>query len=195
MGPINIAVFISGYGSNLQAIIDNCANGTCHARVVTVITNNPESLALTRAEKAGIPSHVINHRDYKSREDFDRALLATCQQYELDLICLAGFMRVLTPIFITPYQNRLINIHPSLLPKHKGLHTHRQVLAAGDKTHGCTVHLVTPELDAGPILVQRLINVFPFDTEDTLNDRVLAEELIAYTDAINMMAAQLCATE
>jgi phosphoribosylglycinamide formyltransferase-1 len=191
MDTLNIAVFVSGHGTNLQAIIDNCANGTCHARVVTVISNNENSFALTRAAKANIPAHVINHKHFATREDFDRELLKICQGYDLDLICLAGFMRVLTPIFITPYDGRVINIHPSLLPKHKGLHTHKQVLKSGDVQHGCTVHIVTPELDDGPILVQRIIDVYPTDTEDTLNDRVLSEEIKAYTEAINIMAKRI----
>ena len=191
MEPLNIAVFVSGHGTNLQAIIDNCANGTCHARVVAVISNNENSYALTRAAQAHIPAHVVNHKDFATREDFDRELLKICQGYDLDLICLAGFLRVLTPIFITPYEGRLINIHPSLLPKHKGLHTHKRVLESGDAQHGCTVHIVIPALDEGPILVQRAIDVLPNDTEDTLNDRVLAEEVIAYTDAINIMAKRI----
>lgn len=191
MDPLKIAVFISGFGTNLQALIDNCNNGTCHAVIQTVISNNQDAYGLLRAAEAKIPFHVVDHKSFSSREDFDRALLSICQSYELDVICLAGFMRVLTPTFITPYQGRVLNIHPSLLPRHKGLHTHRRVLESGDTEHGCTVHIVTPELDDGPILVQRKIDVRPDDTEDTLNDRVLMQEIIAYTDAINIMAERL----
>lgn len=191
--PLKIAVFISGYGSNLQAIIDNIANGSCHAQIQFVLSNKADAYGLARAKNAGIPTHVLSHKDFSTREEFDAALLKLAQSYDLDLICLAGFMRVLTPTFLHAYENRVLNIHPSLLPKFKGLHTHQRALDAGETRHGCSVHIVTPALDDGPILIQRAVDIAPDDTVDRLNDRVLEQEMIAYTDAINLMAARLSA--
>lgn len=191
MVPLNIAVFISGNGTNLQAIIDNCASGLCQAQIKFVLSNKADAYGLTRARDAGIKTYILDHKDYKNREDYDRALLDITKHYELDLICLAGFMRVLTPVFLAPYDGRVLNIHPSLLPKYKGLHTHQQALDDRATIHGCSVHIVTPALDDGPILVQRSVPVLVGDTVDTLNDRVLNEEVTAYTEAINLMAARL----
>ena len=191
MDPLKIAVFISGNGTNLQAIIDNCNNGSCCAAIQFVLTNKEDAYGLTRAQNAGIKTYVLNHKNFETREDYDSALLNITKDYDLDLICLAGFMRVLTPVFLKPYEGRVLNIHPSLLPKYKGLHTHKQALDDLARVHGCTVHIVTPALDDGPILVQRSIPVLANDTVDTLNDRVLAEEMIAYTEAINIMQERL----
>jgi phosphoribosylglycinamide formyltransferase 1 len=188
---LKLGVFISGHGTNLQALIDNCENGSCNAEILFVISNKETAFGLTRARNHNIPSHVLKHTDYSSREEFDLALLDIAKLYNPDLICLAGFMRILTPVFLDRFKNRVLNIHPSLLPNHKGLHTHKRVLESGDKIHGCTVHIVTPELDDGEIITQRSIPVFSNDTEDSLNDRVLAEEIIAYTEAVNIMAKKL----
>lgn len=188
MKKLKLGVFISGHGTNLQALIDNCENGSCNAEILFVLSNNETAFGLTRAQNHGIPTHVIKHSDYQTREAFDLELLKITKQYNPDFICLAGFMRILTPIFLNEFENRVLNIHPSLLPKHKGLHTHKRVLESGDIKHGCTVHIVTPALDDGEILIQRSISVYPNDTENSLNDRVLAEEVIAYTDAVNIMS-------
>ena len=189
--PINIGVFISGNGTNLQAIIDNIANQTCHARIQFVLSNKSDAFGLERARRAGIPTHILNHKDFETREDFDAELVRITKKYPVDLICLAGFMRVLTPVFLNEFDGRVLNIHPSLLPKFKGLHTHARAIEAGETEHGCSVHIVTAALDDGPIIMQRRVAVLPDDTEATLNDRVLAEEQIAYTDAINIMAQRL----
>jgi phosphoribosylglycinamide formyltransferase-1 len=188
MKKLKLGVFISGHGTNLQALIDNCENGSCNAEILFVLSNNETAFGLTRAQNHGIPTHVIKHSDHQTREAFDLELLKITKQYNPDFICLAGFMRILTPIFLNEFENRVLNIHPSLLPKHKGLHTHKRVLENGDIKHGCTVHIVTPALDDGEILIQRSISVYPNDTENSLNDRVLAEEVIAYTDAVNIMS-------
>ena len=188
MKKLKLGVFISGHGTNLQALIDNCENGSCNAEILFVLSNKENAFGLTRAQNHGIPTHVIKHSDHQTREEFDLELLKITKQYSPDLICLAGFMRILTPIFLNEFENRVLNIHPSLLPKHKGLHTHKRVLECGDTEHGCTVHIVTPALDDGEILIQRSISIYPNDTEDSLNDRVLAEEVIAYTNAVNIMS-------
>ena len=188
MKKLKLGVFISGHGTNLQALIDNCENGSCNAEILFVLSNNETAFGLTRAQNHGIPTHVIKHSDHQTREEFDLELLKITKQYNPDLICLAGFMRILTPAFLDHFKDRVLNIHPSLLPNHKGLHTHKRVLECGDTEHGCTVHIVTPALDDGEILIQRSISIYPNDTEDSLNDRVLAEEVIAYTDAVNIMS-------
>ncbi|MDF3054867.1 MAG: phosphoribosylglycinamide formyltransferase [Gammaproteobacteria bacterium] len=165
--PIRIAVLISGNGSNLQAMIDAIDAGTLPAKVVVVISNKADAYGLDRAKKANIPTEVISHSDYD---------------------VLAGFMRILTSTFVEHFKNRILNIHPSLLPKYPGLHTHKQVLAAGDLTHGATVHIVTSELDAGPILGQMQCNVAPNDTAETLKQKVQQLEYQLYPEVIKKWA-------
>lgn len=180
MTPAGLAILISGRGSNMQTFVDACATGALNARVEVVISNNPDAPGLAAAAAAGIATRAINHRDYASREAFDRALLAELANFEVDLVILAGFMRILTPAFIDTYTGRLFNIHPSLLPKYPGLNTHQRALDAGDREAGATVHFVTAELDGGPPVLQAVVPVTNKDTADTLAARVQQEEHVIY---------------
>ena len=168
----NIAILISGTGSNLQAFIDAVASGQLQAKISLVISNKPDAAGLQRAADAGIETLCIDHRGYEHRETFDAALTNALQKHDIDLVVLAGFMRILTPVFIEPYLGRLLNIHPSLLPKYPGLHTHQRALTAGDDEAGVTVHFVTPELDSGPPVIQARVAIGDGDTAATLAARV-----------------------
>lgn len=185
---MRVGVLVSGRGSNLQALLDACAAPDFPAEIALVISNIPEVYALERAAKAGVPTQVIRHKDFASREDFDAALDAALRQAGVELVCLAGFMRLLTPGFTEAWRDRLINIHPSLLPSFRGLHTHERALEAGVRLHGCTVHVVRPELDEGPIIVQGAVPVLPGDTPDTLAARVLMVEHRIYPLALRLLA-------
>jgi phosphoribosylglycinamide formyltransferase-1 len=171
-GNGRLAVLISGEGSNLQAFIDACAGRRLDAHIGVVLSNCPGAAGLERAAAAGIPTAVVDHRAYATREAFDAALHRTMDEYAADLIILAGFMRILTPVFVEPRVGRLLNIHPSLLPRHRGLNTHQRALDAGDVEAGATVHFVTPELDGGPPIIQARVAVLPDDTARTLARRV-----------------------
>lgn len=175
-----LAVLVSGRGSNLQAFIDACEKGTLAAEIVVVISNNPDAAGLRRAADAGIATRCINHRDYENRETFDQALADELESRQVDLVILAGFMRILTPVFIKPFSGRLLNVHPSLLPKYPGLHTHQRALDAGDEEGGVTVHFVTLELDGGPPIIQARVPIQPGDTAETLAERVIAKEHLIY---------------
>ncbi|WP_369795121.1 phosphoribosylglycinamide formyltransferase [Halioglobus sp. HI00S01] len=175
-----IAILISGRGSNMQAFIDACAKGDLQADICLVLSNNPDAAGLERAAEAGITTVCVNHRDYDSRETFDAALVHALAPYEPDLVILAGFMRILTPVFIEPFAGKLLNIHPSLLPKYPGLHTHQRALDAGDTEAGVTVHYVTPELDGGPPIIQARVPVEAGDTAETLAQRVIVQEHMIY---------------
>ncbi len=171
-----IVVLVSGSGSNLQALIDAVSERRIRGRIAAVLSNNPQAYGLERARRAGIPTEVVDHRDFPSREAFDRALAERIDRYRPDLVILAGFMRILTPDFVRHYQGRMLNIHPSLLPKYRGLDTHARALAAGEREHGVSVHFVTPELDGGPVIAQARVPVLPDDTPETLAARVLERE-------------------
>lgn len=175
-----LAILISGRGSNLQAFIDACASGKLAAQISLVISNNPAAAGLQRAARAGLASRCINHRDYSTREEFDQALVDELHTHTVDLVVLAGFMRILTPVLIETFIGRLLNIHPSLLPKYPGLHTHQRALDNGDAEVGATVHFVTPQLDGGPPVLQARVPVLPDDTADTLAARVAVQEHIIY---------------
>ncbi|MFK7816127.1 MAG: phosphoribosylglycinamide formyltransferase [Gammaproteobacteria bacterium] len=179
-----IAVFVSGGGSNLQSIIDHIQQGHINANIACVISNNPDAYGLTRAKQANIPTHIIEHKNYATREAFDKELVNTLAVYNITLIVLAGFMRVLSPTLINKYQECILNIHPSLLPKYTGLHTHARALKANDTQHGCSVHFVTAELDEGPLVIQASVKVEKADTVDTLAARVLKKEHIIYPLAV-----------
>jgi len=168
---LSFAVFISGNGSNLQAIIDATSNGLIDGQICCVLSNKKEAYGLARAKKSNIPTIVIEHQNYENREEFDNALLQSLQKYNPDLIVLAGFMRILTPVFIKPYLGKLINIHPSLLPKYPGLNTHQKVIDNKDTEHGVTVHFVDENLDGGPICAQSTMKVESNDIE-TLEKRI-----------------------
>lgn len=175
-----LAVLISGRGSNLQAFIDACTSGELDAQIAVVISNNPDAGGLQRAENAGIATRCIDHRNYPSREVFDASLVHELSAHSVDLVVLAGFMRILTPVLIEPFLGRLLNIHPSLLPKYPGLKTHQRALNAGDAEAGATVHFVTQELDGGPPVLQARVPILPGDTAAGLAVRVAAQEHVIY---------------
>ena len=181
-------VLISGTGSNLQAIIDRCADGSISAQVAAVISNQADAYGLTRAREAGIPTHCLDHRDFQQRVDFDSAMIDLIDSFSPDLIVLAGFMRILGQDFVERYLGAMLNIHPSLLPLYPGLDTHQRALADGAKTHGASVHFVTAELDGGPILIQGHFPVEPHDTPETLAQRVHTVEHQIYPQAIAWFA-------
>ncbi len=174
--PLSLVVLVSGRGSNLQAVLDRCADGSLDATVRAVISNRPEAPALERARRAGLVAEVVDHRAFADRSAFDVALAARVATHRPGLVVLAGFMRVLTAAFVDGFAGRLINIHPSLLPRHPGLDTHRRALEAGDREHGVSVHFVTAELDAGPVIAQARVPVLPDDDPDRLAARVLEAE-------------------
>lgn len=179
-----LGVLVSGRGSNLQALIDAIADGRLDAAIAIVISNVAGAGGLDRARQAGIETAVVDHRGWPSRDDYDRALVEELRARDVDLVCLAGFMRRIGPAFIDAYPNAIVNIHPSLLPSFPGLHAQRQALAHGARVSGVTVHLVTAELDAGPIIVQRAVPVLEGDTEESLSARILTEEHVAYPEAV-----------
>ena len=178
-----LVVLISGSGSNLQSLIDACENGSLNAEVGAVISNKVGVKGLERAAQADIPGIVIDHRAFDSREEFDENLADLIESFNPDLVVLAGFMRILTPDFVTRFLGKLINIHPSLLPAYPGLHTHQRAIDAGDKEAGATVHFVTPELDGGPSILQARVPVEVGDSADSLAGRVLGYEHQIYPKA------------
>jgi len=186
--PCRIVVLISGNGSNLQAIIDAIANNQISAKIVAVISNKAGAYGLVRATKANIATQVLSASDFSDRQQYDQALMACVDAYHPDLIVLAGFMRILSDDFVHHYLGKMFNIHPSLLPKYKGLDTHRRVLASGDKEHGATVHFVIPALDSGPIILQGKMPVLATDTEQQLAERVHEIEHRIYPQAIGWFA-------
>jgi phosphoribosylglycinamide formyltransferase-1 len=180
----NIGVLISGRGSNLQAIIDAVGDGRLDARIALVISNKPEAYGLERARLAGIETLVLDHKAFPSREAFDLAMVEALRARDVQVVCLAGFMRLVSATFVDAFPNRILNIHPALLPSFPGLHAQRQALEHGVRFSGATVHMVTTDLDAGPIVMQAVVPVFTDDTEDTLSARILAEEHRIYPEAI-----------
>ncbi|MES2205172.1 MAG: phosphoribosylglycinamide formyltransferase [Pseudomonadota bacterium] len=186
--PLRLVVLISGRGSNLEALLKGIAAQTVNAQVAAVISNKEHAKGLQLAQHYGLPSHILSHKDFPSREAFDKKLTEIIDQYTPDLVVLAGFMRILTPEFVEHFTPRLINIHPSLLPSFTGLHTHERALQAGVKAHGCTVHIVTAELDNGPILGQGVIPVFKEDSPETLAERVLHVEHTLFPAIIQSIA-------
>ena len=185
-----LAVLISGTGRNLEAILTACRDGRIDAEPVLVLSNRPDAAGLERAARFGVPATCLDHTHFADREAFDRALARSLADCDAEIIALAGFMRILTPGFIAQFAGRLFNIHPSLLPRHRGLHTHRRVLAAGETWHGASVHFVTEELDAGAVIKQGRIRVRPDDDETSLARRVLQEvELQLYPEVLSWAAA------
>ena len=182
-----VAVLISGNGSNLQALIDAASKPDYPAQISLVISNKADAFGLTRARNAGILAHVISHKDYASREEFDIAIGALLSKYEIEFVCLAGFMRILSADFVHKWQGRMLNIHPSLLPDFKGANAVRDALAAGVKEAGCTVHMVTQELDAGEIIAQARVPVLPDDSEEELHARINSQEHLLYPDALKAL--------
>ena len=187
--PFSIVVLISGNGSNLQALIDAIRDDGLPVQIAAVVSNKADAFGLERAQQAGIPIEVIAATAGISRDDYDARLMACIDSYRPDLIVLAGFMRILSDGFVEHYLGRMINIHPSLLPKYKGLDTHRRVLEAGDKEHGATVHYVTPKLDSGPIIAQARIPVSAGETEAELVQRIHRLEHKIYPYAVQLIAS------
>lgn len=183
----DVVVLISGSGSNLQALIDSLGDSN-PARIRAVIANRAEAFGLQRALAAGIDARVLDHKQFADREAFDQALMEQIDAYAPHLVVLAGFMRILTPGFVRHYQGRLLNIHPSLLPRHKGLDTHRRAIEAGDAEHGCSVHFVTEELDGGPVAIQAAFSVRPGEGLDALTSRVHTAEHMIYPLAMRWFA-------
>lgn len=187
--PLRLAVMASGAGSNFEALARACGDGRLHGQVVVLAVNRADCGARERAERLGIPCEVIDHRRQASREALDRALISLFEAHRVDLVVMAGWMRIVTPVLIGAYPERLVNIHPSLLPAFRGLDTHARALAAGVRLHGCTVHLVRPGVDEGPILAQAAVPVLPGDTEASLAARVLDQEHRLYPAALAWLAA------
>ncbi len=192
-GRVRLAVLVSGSGTNLQAILDACAQPDYPAEVVVVVSDRPGAFALERARRAGVPTHVVDWSMFRNRAAFCRQLEAILAPYRVDLVCLAGFLRILDAQFVAAYRGRILNIHPSLLPAFggKGMYgerVHRAVLESGARITGCTVHFVTEDVDAGPIILQAEVPVLPTDTPETLAARVAQEEHRIYPEAIRRVA-------
>ena len=184
-----VAILISGRGSNMSALIDAAKDPAYPAEIVLVVSNRPDAGGLQRANENGIATAVVDHTRYgKDRESFEQALQTTLEQHRIDIVCLAGFMRLLTGSFVARWSGRLLNIHPALLPAFKGLDTHRRAIEARAEHHGATVHFVVPEMDSGPIIAQGAVPVLPEDTEETLSKRVLAVEHRIYPLALKLVA-------
>lgn len=186
--PLRVVVLISGSGSNLQALVDGVSSGDLAIEIAAVISNKPDVMGLTRASKAGIPTLVLDHKNYTNREAFDIELMAAIDAYNPGLVVLAGFMRILTPAFTEHYLGRMLNIHPSLLPKFQGLHTHQRAIDAGESHHGVSVHFVTAELDGGPVAIQAKVPVLPTDDAGLLAKRVQRQEHVIYPLAVKWFA-------
>lgn len=185
---MKLGILFSGRGSNLGALIDACAAPDFPAEIVVAVCNNPAAAGIKLAENAGIPCQVINHKEFESRDTFDAAVDATLKDAGVELVCNAGFMRILTDGFVQSWHNRQLNIHPSLLPSFKGLHVHERVLQAGVRITGATVHFVRPEMDEGPIVAQVALPVTQDDTTETLAERVLQAEHQLYPMAVRLVA-------
>ncbi|MEZ5691732.1 MAG: phosphoribosylglycinamide formyltransferase [Rickettsiales bacterium] len=191
MKKYRVAVLISGNGSNLQALINAARESDYPAEIVLVISNKKDAYGLVRAKEAGIDSYVIEHKAYNSREDFDKALDERLDEYSIEIVCLAGFMRILSSEFVEKWQGRMLNIHPSLLPDFKGAHAVRDALLAGVSESGCSVHMVTSELDGGEVIAQRKVPVLPEDNEESLHSRIHEQEYIIYPEAIKSLIRKL----
>ena len=188
---MKIGVLISGRGSNLKALIESQENGTLGAEISTVISNVPKVMGLKIADEREIENHVVDHKNYRSRELFEDELTLILEAANINLICLAGFMRILTNNFIKKWENKIINIHPSLLPAFKGLNTHERAIKSGAKFTGCTTHFVYPDLDEGPIIAQTVVPISQNDTVKTLSAKVLAEEHKLYPATVNLISRGL----
>ena len=185
--PRRVAVLISGRGSNMVSLIEAVSAPGFPAEIALVLSNRPDAAGLERAQAAGIATAIIDHKTHPTRESFEQAMDAALAAHGIEFICLAGFMRVLTDWFVERWAGRMINIHPSLLPLFRGVHTHRRALEEGVLIHGCTVHFVVPELDAGPIIAQAAVPVVPGDTEESLAARILVQEHLLYPLALRMI--------
>ncbi|WP_415237631.1 phosphoribosylglycinamide formyltransferase [Sneathiella sp.] len=185
---MKVAIFISSRGSNMQALVKASQEEGFPAEIVTILSNNPDAGGLEFAKAHNIPTKVINHRDYDNRDDFDAAISDYLEGMQIDLICLAGFMRLLTADFVNRWRDSIINIHPSLLPAFKGLHVHERAIESGARFTGCTVHVVRPEMDDGPIIAQAAVPILQKDTPESLAARILEQEHKIYPLALKLMA-------
>lgn len=185
---VNIGVLVSGSGTNLQSIIDNSEKGFLDADIKVVISNNPDSYALERSKKHNIPAVLIEQSDFTNREDFDRKMIEILNSYSVELVAMAGFMRILSPAFLKAFPMRVINIHPAILPSFPGLHGQQQAFDYGVKFSGCSVHFADEGVDTGPIIIQAVVPVYDDDTEDSLSERILKEEHKIYSQAIQLYA-------
>ena len=192
---LNIGVLISGSGSNLQSILDACSAGKLKARVACVVSNRNDAYGLERARKAGIPALHLDHRAYSGREAYDEALVATLREFEVELVVLAGFMRIITGVLLEAFPMAVMNIHPALLPAFPGLHAQRQALEYGAKVAGCTVHFVDCGTDTGPIIMQSAVPVLEGDPDETLSARIQKEEHRIYPEAIRLYSEGLLAVD
>lgn len=183
------AILISGRGSNMDALIAAARAPDFPADIVLVASNRPDAPGLARAKTAGIAVAAVDHKIYAGREEFERSLQIVLETHRVELVCLAGFMRLFSPWFIGQWRGRMLNVHPALLPSYRGLHTHERALADGVKIHGCTVHFVAPEMDEGPIVAQAAVPVLDGDTPETLGARVLAQEHAIYPNALRLVAS------
>lgn len=183
------AILISGRGSNMRSLAAAAREPGFPAEIALVLSNRPDAGGLAFARQSGLATAIVDHKAFGTREEFERAMQAELERHGVELICLAGFMRVLTPWFVAKWSGRMINIHPALLPSYRGLHTHERALADGVKIHGCTVHFVVPEMDEGPIIDQASVRVLDDDTAETLGARVLEQEHRIYTRALRLVAA------
>ena len=191
MSRKRVGVLISGRGSNMRALVEAARDSSYPAEIVHVLSNIADAPGLAWAQSQGISTHVMSHKSYPTRESYDAALSAHLKTQRLDIICCAGFMRILTPVLINDWQGRILNIHPSLLPAYKGLHTHERAIADGVREHGASVHIVTAELDGGPVVAQARVPVLPGDTPDTLAARVLTVEHPLYVQALRELCDRL----
>lgn len=187
MDKRKVGVLISGGGSNLQALIDACDKADFPAEIAVVISSKADAYGLNRARNSGIPAHIIEPKDYPTRDAFDDAMQQMLERHLVEFVCLAGFMRLLTPRFVNRWEGKMLNIHPSLLPAFKGAHAHKDVLEAGVNVSGCTVHFVTPDMDSGPIVAQAEVPVLPDDTLESLAGRVLEQEHRIYPQALGWL--------
>jgi phosphoribosylglycinamide formyltransferase-1 len=188
IGKLKLGVLVSGSGSNLQAIIDRIEAGALNAEIRVAISNKPDAYALLRCAKHGIPAVVIRHQEFRTREDFDRRMIEILQAHAVELVVMAGFMRVLTPVFLKAFPMRIMNIHPALLPAFPGTHVQQQAIDYGVKFSGCTVHFADQGVDTGPVIIQAIVPVLPQDTADTLAARILREEHRIFPQAIQFYA-------
>lgn len=183
---INIGVLISGSGTNLQSIIDAIEAGTINGRITCVISNRADAYGLERAKKHGIPALVVSHKEHPTREEYDATLVATLREHGVEMVVLAGFMRIITPVFLDAFPHRVLNIHPALLPSFPGIHAQKQALDYGVRYSGCTIHFVDSGTDTGPIILQSVVPVHPDDTEESLSARIQVEEHRAYPEAVRL---------
>lgn len=187
---VNIGVLVSGSGTNLQAIIEAIEAGKIKGKICIVISDNPDAYALKRANKHNIETQYINYKEFNDREEYDKIIVSALKERDCDLVVLAGYLKILTPYFINAYKNKIMNIHPALLPSFPGLHVQKKAIDHGVKVSGCTVHFVDEGLDSGPIIIQRAVEVKKDDTEETLTKRILKEEHQIYPRAIQLFAQE-----